>query len=64
MYQLKKDYPNIEFELNGGIKLIKRGLEEVLEHNLDGCMIGRCAYENSFELIKIDELFYGEESYQ
>lgn len=26
-------------------------------------MVGRLAYENPFELMKVDEIFYGEESY-
>lgn len=31
--------------------------------DLYGCMIGRTAYENTFEIIKTDEVFYGAEPY-
>ncbi|WP_231501424.1 tRNA dihydrouridine(20/20a) synthase DusA [Oceanivirga salmonicida] len=44
VYKLKKDRPNLNIEINGGIKTI----EEVNEHlqYVDRVMIGRAAYDN------------------
>lgn len=33
------------------------------DNNLQGCMVGRLAYENPFELMHVDHLFYGEAPY-
>ncbi len=60
-YQLKKDFPQLEIIVNGGI----RTLAEVDEHllHLDGVMIGREAYHNPWLLTAFDERYYGEESF-
>lgn len=56
VYQLKQDYPELRFILNGGLK----NKEEVIQHadELDGVMIGREAYDNPFFLADIDELAF------
>lgn len=54
--QLKRDFPNLEFILNGGI----RTLEECRQHleTFDGVMLGREAYHNPYLLARVDqELF-------
>ena len=56
VYQLKKDFPDLELIVNGGI----RSLEETVEHlkQVDGVMIGREAYHNPYILASVDkELF-------
>ena len=60
VYQLKKDFPNLNITINGGIKTI----EECKEHLkfVDGVMIGRAAYENPFLIKDIDTELYGIES--
>jgi tRNA-dihydrouridine synthase A len=55
-YQLKKDFPQLEIIVNGGI----RTLEEIDTHlkHLDGVMIGREAYHNPWLLTAFDERYY------
>ncbi|WP_092405135.1 tRNA dihydrouridine(20/20a) synthase DusA [Pseudomonas sp. NFACC02] len=58
--QLKQDFPDLEFILNGGIKT----LEQCQEHlkTFDGVMLGREAYHNPYLLAEVDrELFGGSE---
>ncbi|WP_346833603.1 tRNA dihydrouridine(20/20a) synthase DusA [Pseudomonas abietaniphila] len=58
--QLKQDFPDLEFILNGGIKT----LEQCQEHlkTFDGVMLGREAYHNPYLLADVDrELFGGSE---
>ncbi|MFN5234803.1 MAG: tRNA dihydrouridine(20/20a) synthase DusA [Burkholderiaceae bacterium] len=58
VYQLKRDFPELEIIINGGI----RSVEEIDEHlkHLDGVMIGREAYHNPWLLSAFDERFYGD----
>ena len=60
VYELKKDNPDLNIIINGGIK----NLEESLEHlgHVDGVMIGRAAYDNPFMLSEFDEHIYGQET--
>ena len=60
VYQLKKDFPNLNITINGGIKTI----DECKDHlkYVDGVMIGRAAYENPFLIKDIDKELYGIES--
>ena len=60
VYKLKKDNPDLNIIINGGIK----NLEESLEHlgHVDGVMIGRAAYDNPFMLSEFDEHIYGQET--
>jgi tRNA-dihydrouridine synthase A len=55
-YQLKKDFPQLEIIVNGGI----RTLDEIDQHlkHLDGVMIGREAYHNPWLLTAFDERYY------
>ena len=57
VYQLKKDFPNIEIIINGGITT----LEESAVHlnKIDGVMMGREAYTNPYLLSDVDKLIYG-----
>ena len=60
VYQLKKDFPNLNITINGGIKTINE-CKEHLKY-VDGVMIGRAAYENPFLIKDIDTELYGIES--
>ena len=55
--QLKRDFPDLEIVLNGGIKT----LEECQEHlrTFDGVMLGREAYHNPYLLAQVDAALYG-----
>lgn len=56
VYQLKKDFPQLEIIINGGIK----ALDEITTHlmNVDGVMLGREAYYNPYLFAHCDQLFY------
>ena len=56
-YQLKKDFPELELIINGGIKTIDECLEHV--NHLDGVMVGREAYQNPWLLNQVDQALYG-----
>ena len=58
VYKLKKDFPELEIIINGGIK----NLDESEEHldQVDGVMIGRCAYDNPFMLKDVEKRFFNE----
>ncbi len=57
VHQLKRDRPQLEIILNGGI----RSLEEAAKHLLavDGVMLGRAAYYDPSLLASVDSLLYG-----
>ena len=59
VYQLKKDFPELEIIINGGISSIQDSLDHL--HQLDGVMIGREAYTNPYLLAEVDQKIYGEE---
>ncbi|NLP64028.1 tRNA dihydrouridine(20/20a) synthase DusA [Paraburkholderia sacchari] len=56
-WQLKRDFPQLEIIINGGIKT----LDEVALHleHVDGVMLGREAYHNPYVLASVDARFYG-----
>ncbi len=58
VYRLKETFPELTFELNGGVKTLEEASGQ-LEH-LDAVMIGRAAYETPYLFATADALFYGE----
>ncbi len=54
---MKRDFPNLEIIVNGGIKT----LDEAAMHlqHVDGVMLGREAYHNPYVLAEVDARFYG-----
>ena len=61
--QLKAQKNDLQIILNGGIKSIKSGLKNIKEHNLDGFMIGREAYQNPFILSEVDNTIFQEKNF-
>lgn len=59
-YQLKRDFPDFEIIINGGIKT-EAEIDEHLRH-LDGVMLGREAYHNPFIMANFDQRYYGDHS--
>jgi tRNA-dihydrouridine synthase A len=59
-YQLKREFPDLEIIVNGGIKTN----DEIAEHlqHLDGVMIGREAYHNPYLMASWDARFYGDDA--
>jgi len=60
VYQLKRDFPQLEIILNGGVTSLEQAHNH-LEH-VDGVMIGREAYGNPYLLACADAIFYGDDS--
>lgn len=60
VYQVKRDFPELEVIINGGIT----NLDESLEHLkwVDGVMLGREAYSNPYLLADVDHLIYQDQS--
>jgi len=56
-YQLKKDFPQFEILINGGIKTVEE-IDEHLKH-VDGVMLGREAYHNPYLMASFDQRYYG-----
>jgi|TARA_B100001964_G_scaffold130155_1_gene143882 tRNA-dihydrouridine synthase A len=54
--RIKKEFPYIQFILNGGIDSIDKALSLSKIH--DGVMIGRLIQNNPFSLLNIDKLFF------
>jgi tRNA-dihydrouridine synthase A len=59
-YQLKREFPDLEIIINGGIKTS----DEVALHleHVDGVMLGREAYHNPYVMAEYDARFYGDDS--
>ncbi|MBS1170913.1 MAG: dusA [Burkholderiaceae bacterium] len=59
-YRLKRDFPQLEILLNGGITT----LEQIDAHlqQLDGVMIGREAYHNPYLMATFDSRYYGDQA--
>lgn len=60
VYRLKKDYPQLEIIVNGGITTIEQSQTHLRE--VDGVMIGREAYNNPYLLALVDPHIYGDET--
>ena len=56
VYELKKDYPDLEIIMNGGIK----NMEDIKIHlaQVDGVMLGRTAYHEPYFLSQIDSSLF------
>lgn len=52
VYQVKRDYPQFDLHINGGIQTLAEGREHLKQ--VDGVMIGRAAYQNPWLLQQID----------
>ncbi len=55
VYRLKAERPQLQIEINGGIKSVA----EITEHwqHTDGVMIGREAYQNPYLLVQAQQLW-------
>ncbi|MFA9275040.1 MAG: tRNA dihydrouridine(20/20a) synthase DusA [Candidatus Aquirickettsiella gammari] len=59
-YQLKKDFPELEIIINGGIKTLDE-IDLHLQH-VDGVMLGREAYHNPYIMSSFDARYYGDDT--
>jgi tRNA-dihydrouridine synthase A len=60
VYRLKRDFPDLEIVLNGGVL----DLDQTVEHlaRVDGVMIGRAAYQDPYVLAEADRRVFGDPS--
>ena len=60
VYQLKRDFPDLEIIINGGVTT----QQEIDEHLLqvDGVMLGREAYHNPYLMADFDARYYSDET--
>lgn len=59
-YRLKKEFPDAQFCINGGIATLD-ACREFLDGGLDGVMVGRAAYHEPWMLSRVDEVLFGAE---
>jgi len=57
VYQIKKDFPQLEIIINGGIRTLADAAGHLRQ--VDGVMMGREAYSNPWLLKDVDQQFYG-----
>ena len=60
VYQLKRDFPDLEIIINGGITT-QQEIDEHLLH-VDGVMLGREAYHNPYLMADFDARYYGDDT--
>ena len=60
VYQLKRDFPQLEIILNGGVDSVEQ-IDAHLLH-VDGVMLGREAYHNPWVMADFDARYYGDET--
>ena len=58
VYQLKRDFPDLEIIINGGVTT-QQEIDEHLLH-VDGVMLGREAYHNPYLMADFDARYYGD----
>jgi tRNA-dihydrouridine synthase A len=58
VYRLKAAHPRLEIVLNGGIASVEAAREHL--ERLDGVMMGRAAYQESWRLLAVDPVIFGE----
>lgn len=59
VYRLKKDFPDLEIILNGGISTLEAATGHLAR--VDGVMIGRAAYHDPWMLRDADRLVFGDD---
>ncbi|MDB5770647.1 MAG: dusA, partial [Burkholderia sp.] len=59
-YQLKRDFPQLEIIINGGIKTLEE-IDAHLQH-IDGVMLGREAYHNPYLMASFDARYYNDDT--
>lgn len=60
VYQLKKDFPTLFIEINGGFVTLEQSLAQL--DRVNAVMIGRAAYDEPYLFAQADALFYGDDS--
>lgn len=59
VFQLKRDFPQLEIVINGGITTLEQSLK--LLDSVDGVMLGREIYQNPYLLAEVDSILFGDD---
>lgn len=59
VYDLKRDFPDLEIVINGGITTLTQSREHLQQ--VDGVMVGREAYSNPYLLAEVDRDIYDDD---
>lgn len=59
VHQIKREYPQLEIIINGGIKTMESSLEHL--QAVDGVMLGREVYHNPYLMMQVDATIYSDE---
>ncbi len=59
VYRLKRDFPELFIEINGGIKTLEAMKEQWQQ--VDAVMLGRIAYDEPYLFASVDREFYGDD---
>jgi tRNA-dihydrouridine synthase A len=62
VYRIKREYPDLDIVLNGGISAVNQVLEH-LQH-VAGVMIGRQAYHDPYFLVDLEKALFANEDWQ
>jgi tRNA-dihydrouridine synthase A len=57
VYRLKREFPSLRIVLNGGLVTLEDGVAQL--ERVDGVMIGRAAYQDSWLLARLDGALFG-----
>jgi tRNA-dihydrouridine synthase A len=60
VYDLKKEFSNLQVSINGGITSLENSLEHL--QLIDGVMMGREVYSNPYILSTVDSVIFGQEN--
>ena len=58
VYQIKREFPQLELIINGGIKSIESSQQHL--QFIDGVMLGREIYHNPYLMMQVDATIYGD----
>jgi tRNA-dihydrouridine synthase A len=57
VYRLKAAYPRLPIVLNGGISTLEKARDHLT--HVDGVMMGRAAYQEPWQLLRVDPMLFG-----
>jgi tRNA-dihydrouridine synthase A len=57
VYRLKREFPHLSIVINGGFVTLEDSVAQLA--HVDGVMVGRAAYQDSWLLARLDERLYG-----
>lgn len=59
VYQIKKDFPQLHIDINGGIQTIEQAQQQLA--HVDGVMMGRAIYHDPYLLVQADRVLFDDQ---